>query len=152
MNRRHHFEFTVVNPDLKVRENEVLKLQVMTQGSIIPENVSVHYNGQTYFMNEVSPGIFEYNFEPASEDFEFSLSGNKVRSRPYEVNVIEVPKMRNLSMLLEYPRHTGLGKETVEGTGNATVPEGTVVTWNLETSATEKVELMLKDTVQEFQS
>ena len=146
------FQFTVVNPHLKVKENEVLKLQVMTQGRIIPENVSVHYNGQTYFMNEVSPGIFEYNFEPASEDFEFSLSGNKVRSRPYEVKIIEVPKMRNLRMLLEYPPHTGLGEETVEGTGNATIPEGTLVTWNLETSATDKVELLSKDTIEVFKA
>ena len=146
------FVFRIINQDLKVRDNEVLKLKVMTQGKIIPENVSIHYEGQTYFMNEISPGSFEYNFEPASGDFQFSLSGNKVNSRPYNVEVIEVPKMRNLNMHLDYPSHTGREEETVEGTGNATIPEGTMVTWNVETSATDKVELLLNDTIEQFEA
>ena len=144
------FSFKVENPDLSVRENEILKLRVMTQGKVIPENVSIHYLEQTYFMNEISPGIFKYNFEPATEDFDFFLSGNKVNSRPYSVEVVEVPKMQKFQMHLDYPRHTGLEEETLGGTGNATVPEGTLVTWDLETAATERVELILKDTVERF--
>ena len=144
------FSFEVMNPDLSVHENEILKLKVMTQGKVIPENVSIHYLGQTYFMNEISPGIFEYNFEPARESFVFFISGNKVNSRPYSVEVVEVPKMQKFRMHLDYPRHTRLKEETLGGTGNATVPEGTLVTWDLETAATEKVELMYKDTVENF--
>ena len=145
------FSFQLHNDGLEVRENEPLKIQVSTEGKIVPQDASVSYKGQKYFMKRVSPGTFEYTFEPAQESFEFYISANKVSSRNYNVEVIKVPKMRNLRMLLKYPSHTGLGEETVEGTGNATVPEGTVVNWELETSATGEVEMKLADTLQKFE-
>ena len=145
------FSFLVHNEQLRVQENEVLTIQVSTNGRVVPQDASVNYNGQTYFMNRVAPGTFEYTFEPAQNSFEFSLSGNKVKSRDYSVEVIQVPKMRNLKMVLEYPPHTGLGEETISGTGNATVPEGTVVNWELETLSTGEVEMRLPDTLQKFE-
>ncbi len=145
------FAFELHNDDLQVQENEALTIQVSTNGRIVPGNASVHYNDQTYFMNKVAPGSFEYTFEPAQNSFDFRLSANGVKSSNYSVEIIKVPKMRNLKMVLKYPNHTGLGEETVDGTGNATVPEGTLINWEMETSATEEVEMTLPDTLQKFE-
>ena len=145
------FYFQVHNEQLRIQENQPLTIRVSTQGRIIPQDASVHYNDQTYFMKRISPGTFEYTFEPAQNDFKFSLSGNKIRSREYSVEVIQVPKMRNLKMLLDYPAHTGLENEMIEGSGNATIPEGTVVKWELQTLATSTVEMQLPDTLQKFE-
>ncbi|WP_324720199.1 hypothetical protein [Salinimicrobium sp. HB62] len=145
------FSFQLLNDRLKIRENEPLTIQVSTSGRIVPQDASVQYNGQSYFMKRVSPGLFEYTFEPAQASFDFQILANEIRSPKYEVEVIEVPKMRNLKMILEFPQHTGLGEEVVEGTGNATVPEGTQVNWELETTATNNVEMKLPDTLQKFQ-
>jgi hypothetical protein len=145
------FSFELHNDQLRVRENEALIIQVTTSGRVVPQDASVHYNGQTYFMNQVAPGSFQYTFEPAQNSFDFSFSANKVRSREYEVEVIRVPKMRNLRMNLKFPDHTFLGEESIEGTGNATVPEGTIVNWELETSATNEVEMQLADTLIQFE-
>ena len=144
------FTFQLHNDHLEIRENEALTIQVSTNGKIVPEDASVHYNGQTYFMKRVSPGTFEYTFEPAQQSFEFNLSANEVTSGNFEVEIVEVPKMRNLRMILDYPSHTGLGKETIDGTGNATVPEGTNVRWEVEASATNTVEIHLPDTLKKF--
>ncbi|WP_029036377.1 hypothetical protein [Salinimicrobium xinjiangense] len=144
------FTFNLHNDRLLVQENEVLTIQVSTSGRIVPQDASVHYNGQTYFMKKVSPGSFQFTFEPAQNSYDFSLSANKVRSRDYNVEVIRVPKMRNLKMIFGYPPHTSLGEEIIEGTGNATVPEGTVIKWELETSATTNVEMQLADTLLKF--
>ena len=145
------FSFQVHNERLQTRENEPLTIRVSTNGKLVPQDASVHYNGQTYFMNRVSPGTFEYTFEPTTESFDFSLTANKVRSNDYEVEIVEVPKMRNLKMILDYPRHTGMGREVITGTGNATVPEGTTVEWEVETSATRIVEMQLPDTLERFE-
>lgn len=145
------FAFQIHNEELRVQENEALTIQVSTSGRLVPQDASVHYNGQTYFMNRLSPGTFGYTFEPARQSYNFSLSANKVHSRDYSVEVIKVPKVRNLKMLLEYPPHTGLGRESIVGTGNATIPEGTVVTWELETLATGTVEMQLPDTLAQFE-
>ncbi|WP_143019259.1 hypothetical protein [Salinimicrobium catena] len=145
------FAFKVRNENLKVRENETLEIEVMTEGRVIPENVSVHYGGQTYFMNQVSPGIFRYEFEPVEEDFVFYLSGNNVNSRSYTVEIVKVPRTLNLQMQLDFPDHTSMEDEVIDGTGNATVPEGTLVTWLLATRSTDKVKISLPDTVDIFQ-
>lgn len=145
------FSFQLQNEDLKVRENESLKLVVMTQGDLIPQNVSINYLGQSYFLNPVSPGIFEYTFEPLDQSFQFYLSGNKVISKPYNVEVVNVPKMRNFKMLLDFPDHTGIKDQVIEGTGNATIPEGTKIKWELETISTEKVNLVFPDTLMYFE-
>ncbi len=145
------FYFQIRNESLKVRENESFIVQVNTAGNTVPEMASVHYDGQTYFMNRISPGVFQYTFEPMDSSFEFYLSGNEVVSKKYSVDVVKVPKMRNFRMFLDFPRHTGLEDKTVEGTGNATVPEGTEIEWLLETTSTDKIEMSAGDFVQEFE-
>jgi hypothetical protein len=145
------FSFQLHNEQLQIRENEALTIKVSTSGRMVPQDVSVNYDGQNYFMKRVSPGLFEYSFEPAQQSFTFNLSANEVRSVNYKVVVVEVPKMRNLKMILEYPAHTGLGEEVIEGTGNATVPEGTLVKWEVETSATSRLKMGMKDSLYNFQ-
>jgi len=145
------FSFQLHNEQLQIRENEALTIKVSTSGRMVPQDVSVNYDGQNYFMKRVSPGLFEYSFEPAQQSFTFNLSANEVRSVNYKVVVVEVPKMRNLKMILEYPAHTVLGEEVIEGTGNATVPEGTLVKWEVETSATSRVKMGMKDSLYNFQ-
>lgn len=144
------FSFQLQNKDLKVKENESLKLIVRIQGDLIPENASINYLGQSYFLNQVSPGVFQYTFEPVNQSFQFYLSGNKVVSKPYYVEVVNVPKMRNFKMLLDYPDHTGIKNQVSEGTGNATIPEGTKIKWDLVTASTEKVNFIFPDTVMDF--
>ena len=144
------FTFLLKNRDLKVRENESLTLQVATEGEVIPENVSIHFEGQSYFLNKISPGVFEYKFEQVTAPFSFQLSANDIYSLPFSVEVIEVPGLQNIKMELEYPSYTKLPSREVEGTGNATVPEGTVVNWQLSTRNTESVELKLRDSAYKF--
>ncbi|MFD2517366.1 hypothetical protein [Salinimicrobium flavum] len=144
------FTFLLGNDSLKIRENEVLELEIFTEGKIIPEQASIHYGGQSYYLNQISPGLFRYRFEPLTGSFNFTLSGNKVVSREYKVEVIKVPRLTNLQMQLYFPKHTGMRDEVIEGTGNATIPEGTKVNWNMETNATDEVKLVSKDTTEIF--
>lgn len=144
------FAFFILNNNLKVRENEELNIEVRTRGKVLPENVSVHYDGQVYFLKQKAPGVFEYTFEPVQENFSFHLSGNNVKSEVYAVGVIKVPTMKRFEMFLNFPVYTGLESKTIEGTGNAAVPEGTRVEWKLNTAATNKVEMILQDGISRF--
>jgi len=51
-------------------------------------------------------------------------------------------------MVLDYPSHTRKRDETLKSTGNAVVPQGTNITWKLQTRATENVKLYTKDTLE----
>mgnify|MGYP006191071555 CR=1 FL=1 len=119
-------------------------------GEMVPENASVNYNGETYFLSATEPGVFEYSFDKVRNPVEFSLSANGVVSRNYALEVIKVPRLLNFQMILDYPDYTRKENEVMDGSGNATVPEGTLVQWNLKTASTDVVSLILKDTSEAF--
>ena len=141
------FQFFVVNDDLKAIENKDFKLIVKTAGELTPESAQITYNNETYFLQQKGLGEFEYVFSQLKSDIIFELSANEVRSKSYEIKVVEVPSLLSFEMVLEYPDYTKKKNETIKSTGNALVPEGTNIVWQLKTKATEHVYLYAHDTI-----
>jgi hypothetical protein len=141
------FQFFVVNNTLNAIENEDYKLIVKTVGDVVPENAEIQYNNETYFLQKTASGEFEFVFSQLKTDVEFRLSANNVTSKPYTLSTLQVPSLVSFDMVLDYPSHTRKKDETLKGTGNALVPEGTNITWLLKTKATENVSIFSKDTL-----
>ncbi|WP_456438941.1 DUF4175 family protein [Psychroserpens sp.] len=141
------FQFFVANQEMNAIENKEFKLIVNTAGDVVPENAQIHYNGQSYFLQQTAPGQFEYLFPQLKDALSFNLSANKVRSKDYSVNVIKVPTLVNFEMVLDYPAYTQKKDEVLKSTGNSTIPEGTNVTWKVSTRSTDDVALYAKDTI-----
>jgi len=141
------FQFFVVNDDMNALENKDFKLVVSTAGTVIPENAQIHFNGQSYFLQQLEPGQFEYVFPQLKDDLSFSLSANDVRSKEYSIGVIKVPTLVNFEMVLDYPAYTKKTDEILKSTGNSTIPEGTQVTWKVTARSTNNVALYANDTL-----
>ncbi|HJS01438.1 MAG TPA: hypothetical protein VJ780_10935 [Flavobacterium sp.] len=133
------FEFVVLNSNLQTEQNKDFVVKVKTIGKIAPENVMIFINDESYFMPNVKPGEFEFKIEKPTEDISFSFKGNSVSSKEYTLKVIEVPSILNFEMHLNFPSHLHRKAEIIKGTGNAIIPEGTLVTWKISTLATQKV-------------
>ncbi|MCB0467384.1 MAG: DUF4175 family protein [Aequorivita sp.] len=146
------FTFIVMNDDLNAVENKPFNLKIRTEGTAIPENASINYNGETYYLQQTSPGLFEYTFQQPVEAIDFSLKANKVTSREYTLDVVKTPSLLNFEVVLDYPSYTGKRDETLKSTGNATIPEGTRVKWNVATKNTKAVTLKTADTSFSFAS
>ncbi len=146
------FTFIVMNDDLNAVENKPFNLKIRTEGTAIPENASINYNGETYYLQQTSPGLFEYTFQQPVESIDFSLKANKVTSREYTLDVVKTPSLLNFEMVLDYPSYTGKRDKTLKSTGNATIPEGTRVKWNVATKNTKAVTLKTADTSFSFAS
>ncbi len=144
------FSFVLKNDVFKVEEGSDLVLEVETKGNIVPETVEIHYNNETYYLKSIASNQFQFNFQGIKNDVNFYLSGNGVTSRNFQIEVIQVPKLVDFEMRLNYPKYLNKTAESVKGTGNLTVPEGTNVSWNLNTSATNQVTFTSRDTVEEF--
>lgn len=139
------FSFFIMNDKLEALENKPFVLNVRVAGDIIPEPASIVYNNETYFLQQTTTGQFQYTFSRPTDALNFRLQANTVTSKPYTLDVIKVPTLLSFEMLLEYPRYTQKQNETLKSTGNATVPEGTKIKWNLNTRETNKVELKTAD-------
>jgi len=131
------FGFKILNKELKTIEGESYLLQVITEGKVIPEYITVNYNGENYYLNKQNSGVFSYEFEMPSEQIDFYLKANEVVSNLYTIEVVAAPKIIDFQMLLNYPEYIGKTEETVKNTGNATIPEGTNITWKISSENTE---------------
>ena len=141
------FQFFVLNENLQAIENKEFRLVVKTAGEVIPETAQITFNGETYFLQQRGAGAFEYVFEQPKKNITFNLSANDVNSKPYTLNVVEVPTLLSFEMVLDYPKYTNKRDEVLKSTGNAVVPQGTKITWKLKTKGTDKVHLYAKDTL-----
>ena len=144
------FEFVVLNKSLTAQQNSDFVLQVKTQGKVMPENVAIQIGDEEYFLQSTKPGVFEYTFSKLSKDVTFSLLANGLNSKEYQINVVDVPTIANFEMVLQYPSYLGKKSEIIQGTGNAVVPEGTVVNWRINALATDKVSFKSNNQVSVF--
>lgn len=134
------FEFVLLNEQLQTEQNKDFVLRVKSQGKVIPENAMIVIGNESYFMESVKPGEFSFKITRPSGDVAFHFEANDVASKDYELAVVAVPSIANFEMVLNYPNYLDKRTETIKGTGNAIVPEGTQITWRMKTLATKQVE------------
>ncbi|MDX5585014.1 MAG: hypothetical protein QNK20_08775 [Aureibaculum sp.] len=139
------FSFKVLNANLSIVEGKPFELEVETVGNIIPENVKIHFNTESYILKDKSHGLFSYDFTNFNESVIFYLEANGVRSKNYQLNIIKIPIVIGFEMFLDYPNYTGKKEEIVKNTGYAVVPEGTDVTWNIKTEETDSLTFISND-------
>ena len=131
------FFFSILNDSLSVVEGEPFRLQIETIGNTVPENVKINFLNESYYLENSALGKFEYNFSRVQKSIKFFLEANGVTSEVYQISSIETPVINNLKMVLQYPIYTGKRNEVVQNTGNANVPQGTKITWQIETEKTD---------------
>ena len=133
------FKFVVLNDNLQTEQNKDFIVKVETDGKVVPENVMIHIGDESYFMESSQTGKFEFKIEKPTSDVAFSFEGNSVSSNEYELKVITVPSIANFEMVLNFPSYLKKKSEIIQGTGNAIIPEGTTVTWRMNTQSTQEV-------------
>ncbi|KQB36841.1 ATPase [Flavobacterium daejeonense] len=144
------FEFVLLNQNLRTQQSKDFIVKVDTKGKVVPENVMIFINDETYFMENVKPGEFQFKIEKAVSDVSFHLEANKVSSPEYLLKVVNVPSILNFEMQLHFPSHLHRKPEIIKGSGNAIIPEGTKITWKINTLATQKLVFSNGKSISEF--
>ncbi|MEO8254426.1 MAG: DUF4175 family protein, partial [Flavobacterium sp.] len=144
------FEFVLLNSNLQTQQNKDFIVKFKTVGKIVPENAVIFIDEESYFMENTKPGEFEFKIEKPTQDISFYLEGNSVSSQEYQLKVVAVPSILNFEMQLNFPSHLNRKAEIIKGTGNAIIPEGTKVTWKINTQSTQKVVFSNANSVSQF--
>lgn len=139
------FTFQLLTSDLKVEQNKSFTLKVVTKGNVVPEQIKIHFNDESYYLENNSKGEFEYTFENVKASTNFYLEANSITSSNYTLEVVNVPSIVDFSMNLIFPSYLRKASETIKGNGNAIVPEGTLVTWKISTKATDEIQLLAEN-------
>ena len=134
------FKFILVNNTLETQQGKDFTIQIKSEGKVVPENVMIFIDSESYFMESSKPGVFEFKIVRATKNTVFHVEGNSIVSEDYELQVINVPSIANFEMQLNFPAYLNKKSEIIKGTGNAIIPEGTLVTWKMSTVATQNVD------------
>ncbi len=143
------FRFELISNTLEVLENEAHTIQVVTEGSIKPESVYIKIEGKSFLLQE-QDGLYQYTFTPPLKQTQFYFEANDIQSQTYELKALRTPSIQNFNVVLNYPNYTGKKTETLKSTGNAIVPEGTKVSWEIAGLHTDRIRLVTKDTAISF--
>ncbi len=143
------FQFELLSNDLRVMESEPFTFQVTTKGPIKPENVYLLF-GDKQILLQQNNGTYQYTLSPPVSTSVFSFKANNVNSRAYELVALKAPAIVDFNINLEYPAYLNKPNETLKSTGNALMPEGTKVTWEITGADTENIRLITSDTTLNF--
>jgi hypothetical protein len=142
------FYFEIINEQLETIEDQTYVLRFKTIGDLIPENIRIAYNGQSYYISSAENNVLDYTFEFPNKDIQFYLEGNKVRSQPYTLKVVAAPKIIDFRMELRYPSYLKKEPDTINNTGNAIIPSGTEVSWIVSSQNTKTLDFEIKENEQ----
>jgi len=133
------FKLSLLSSSLDVVEGQSHKILISSKGKTVPNEVKIAYNNQTYFTKNEGKGVFSFTFLNVINSIDFYFESGDVSSPFFSINVIKTPRIKKIKIKLDYPYHTKKQDETIENTGNLTLPEGTKVQWNIDSKQTDSV-------------
>ncbi|RKZ31720.1 hypothetical protein DRQ36_00975, partial [bacterium] len=121
--------------DTQVTKYGNLEISISSFGKL-PEEVTVYRSfesgserGFRAEQNANEIHNWSFVFEDCKRDFTYRVTGGDFESRPFEVKIVDRPRVVGLTLILNYPNYTGLETQRLEeNEGTIDVPYGTTVT------------------------
>jgi len=144
------FQFVVTNSALETIENQPFVLDIKVEGNVVPEQLKITFEDQTYFLKRINDQRFQFNFQNPKKDIQFQVSSGNVISNLFELKVLSAPKILNSTLLVDYPTYTKLKDQSLSSFGNISIPEGTILTWKFLTKSTDTITFFNQNSVLYF--
>ncbi len=141
------FQFVLELDQLQCVQNEDFVVDLKTEGEFAPDQVFIHLGEAEYLMRSERPGSYRFTIKNARENMSFSFSSGRYVSAEYELNVLPDPRLKSMRIQLNYPSYLGLENEEIGNQGNLSIPEGTEVSWLLQTENIDAIGLSLPDSI-----
>ncbi|TDE08867.1 ATPase [Dyadobacter psychrotolerans] len=133
------FSFAIQNKNLKAFRNEDFTLKLKLKGEALPQSVYLVQNGSRFKLNQEGAENFSYTFKNLQRDVAFSFDAAGFTSDDYKIAVVERPSLLSFDVNLHYPAYLNKPSEGLNNVGNLSVPEGTMIEWNFNTSSTKSL-------------
>ena len=130
------FSFKVENKNLKAFRNEDFTLKLKLQGDALPQDVYIVQNETRFKLTRGDNQSYSYIFKNMQRDVAFSFEAAGFNSDDYRIKVVERPSLLSFDVNLHYPSYLNKPAEGLNNVGNLSVPEGTTIEWNFNTTST----------------
>jgi len=123
------FHVTIENKTLKAFQQDDFELYVKITGDPIPDEFYIDTDGIQYKMHKQRTDKFSYLFRSLQKDIQFRIQSNGYESPVYTLNVLPRPTILNFNVVLDYPDYIKRENQSIENTGDLSVPVGTELKW-----------------------
>ena len=128
-----------------VEENARVELSIHSEGKEFPEELFLFKRtGSTgafvpLVLKRSDKGKFSGLLSFDKEDIEIYAGNPESRSEVYTIKVLKRPRIKNFSIIIDYPEYTALKNDTLDGSaGDFSALKGSQIIWSLSTEAIEK--------------
>lgn len=136
------FNFNIQNKSLTGFFNEDFTVQLSLDGNAIPQEAYLILGSQHVKMEKLQAGLFQYTFEKLQQPRTFQVEAAGYYSENFEIILANRPELTRLAIELQYPKYLQRKNERLVNAGNLEIPEGTLVTWKLNTLHTNSAALL----------
>jgi len=139
------FQFVIENKTLNAVEQKDFTLNLKLTGNEVPDEVYVEYEGNKFKLDKQNTIAFSYIFRDVQHGVNFTFSAAGFESEQYHLNVIPNPTLVNFDVKLHYPAYINRKDELLHNTGDMSIPQGTIVSWEFNTRNTDNMHLRFND-------
>lgn len=140
---RAPFDFHLLSTNLVVAQGDDVPLKLKLSGNEIPQDVYVSDGINTYKLEKESNIRFNYTFKNLQQTKRITFSAGGFSSAPFAIDVKPRPAVVNVTATLLYPAYLNKKTERIDNAGDLLLPEGTRVTWVLETKNSNRLTFIL---------
>ena len=137
------FEFVIINKSLSAVQGDDFELQVKMEGNEIPQDIYLEDGANTFKLEKENIVRFRHTFRNLQNAKNIRLVAGEFTSEPYTIDVKKKPTLLNFDVFLEYPAYIRKRNETINNSGDLSVPVGTKVNWEFKTDNTNSILLRI---------
>jgi hypothetical protein len=133
------FDFVLLSGKLVVAQGDDVPLKLKLTGNEIPQEVYVSDGINTYKLEKESTTCFNYTFKNLQKSQQITFSAGGFSSAVFVIEVKPRPSVMTVTAKLRYPAYLNKKEESIQNAGDLLLPEGTNVTWVLETKNSDQL-------------
>jgi len=137
------FSFELLTNNLLVSQGEDVTLKLRLKGDKIPQDVYVSDGTYTYKLEKENNTRFSYTFKNLQKDKKIFFSASGFNSAGHLISVRPRPSVLNVTATLQFPDYLQKKQEVVKNAGDLVLPEGTRVSWQLNTENSSRLTFTL---------
>jgi hypothetical protein len=144
------FDFVLDTKNLSVQEGDDLALMVHLEGGQFPDNIYLVSDQGKFLMTRSGKNKAEGVLKKLQVGTSFYFEGNDFQSRVFAIHVLKKSTIGRLQATLVFPSYLGRDSESISNAGDLSVPEGTIIEWNVLAKNTSRVDFAFNGVIESF--
>jgi hypothetical protein len=145
------FDFVLLNKSLILTQGDDLTLSLHLKGDQLPQDVYLSEGLNSYKLEKTDISHFSYTLKNLQKNKEIRFTAGGFRSAPILISVHSRPAILNMTAELHYPVYLQKKDHVMENVSDLTIPEGSRVSWKIQTENSQKIRFKLNNQLHPLQ-